>query len=372
MKQILTNERKAVRLHLTNIAGLGAVQLLRSLLPSLEEASNYRLEKIYLPTRGELADYKPANEEVNLIRYKRYLPNLISRLLECTVFGSKFDGTTPLLVFGDMPLRCNTQQTVFVQTTLLTRGASSGGYFGDIKYRMLRWLFRFNMGRVSAFIVQTGAMKSSLIDTYPEIKDRVYIIAQSVPDWLIESPLQRNRPNKRTELGLRLFYPAATYPHKNHQLLSLIKKRHATAWPVSELLLTIPENVNPNPRISWIQCVDRLESNAVIRAYETTDALLFLSISESFGFPLVEAMWIGLPIICPNLPYARALCGNNAIYFNPDNVDSLQKAIVELKKRIDSGWWPDWSENLKIIPRNWEEVAAMMLRIAAGDGSIAH
>ena len=40
-----------------------------------------------------------------------------------------------------------------------------------------------------------------------------------------------------------------------------------------------------------------------------------------------------------------------------------------MSKRLDSGWWPEWSENLKAIPRDWEEVAAAMLRLAAGEGA---
>lgn len=68
-------------------------------------------------------------------------------------------------------------------------------------------------------------------------------------------------------------------------------------------------------------------------------------------------MWIGLPIICPHLPYARTLCKEQAIYFDPYNVASLHEAIAELNKRRDSGWWPDWSTNLKKIPRDWNEVS---------------
>ena len=90
----------------------------------------------------------------------------------------------------------------------------------------------------------------------------------------------------------------------------------------------------------------------------------FLSLAESFGFPLVEAMWIGLPIICPDLPYARTLCGEQAIYFDPNNVDSLHVAIGQLTKRRNLGWWPDWSINLKKIPRDWEKVADAMLLLA--------
>ncbi|MGZ8160715.1 MAG: glycosyltransferase [Methylobacter sp.] len=361
-------ERKAVRLHLTNIAGLGAVQLLQSLLPNFERLPDYKLDAVYLPSRGELADYEASGPETKLIRYKRYLPNSISRLLECTLFGSKFDGATPLLVLGDIPVRSKTKQTVFVQTPLLTHSASTGRQLGAIKYWIARWLFQLNIGYVSAFIVQTEAMKAALIDTYPTITGRVHVIAQPVPNWLLESRLKRAQRNIRAGSGLRLFYPAATYPHKNHQLLSAIQADQANAWPVSELLLTIPESLNPNPAIPWIHCVDRLAPDAVVNAYQTTDALLFLSLSESFGFPLLEAMWIGLPIICPDLPYARTLCGNQAIYFDPEDVNSLQAAAADLNARLGSGWWPEWSENLKTIPQNWQEVAAAMLSLATDEG----
>jgi len=62
------------------------------------------------------------------------------------------------------------------------------------------------------------------------------------------------------------------------------------------------------------------------------------------------------------------LCGDRAIYFNPESLNSLQGAVAELSRRLDSGWWPEWSENIKAIPRDWEEVAAEMLGLAMGEG----
>jgi hypothetical protein len=81
-------------------------------------------------------------------------------------------------------------------------------------------------------------------------------------------------------------------------------------------------------------------------------------------------MWIGLPIICPDRPYARTLCGDQAIYFNPESLNSLHEALVDLSKRLDSGWWPEWSENIKAIPRKWEEVAQAMLDLATVVGEV--
>lgn len=359
------DDRKTVRLHLTNVVGLGAVRLLQSLLPSLVIQPGYRLEEVYLPVAGELSNFTQFEGGSVLTRYQRYLPNSISRLLECTLFGSKFDGATPLLVFGDIPIRCKTKQTVFVQTPLLVRGSSTGRQLGAVKYWVARWLFRRNMRYVSNFIVQTEAMKSSLVESYPEIRGRVHVIAQPAPSWLIGSQLKRTQSHHRAESGLRLFYPAASYPHKNHRILSEIER--SETWPVSELILTVPDSMNPNPALRWIRCVDKLEPDAVLNAYRTADALLFLSLSESFGFPLVEAMWIGLPIICPDLPYAQTLCGEQAIYFDPHDVISLHAAIVELNKRLNLGWWPDWSIGLKKIPLDWQEVADAMLQLTTAE-----
>jgi len=355
------DERVAIRLHLTNIAGLGSVRLLQSLLPAIVRQSLYKVDEVYLPVGSKLSNFTMFADETVKSYYKRYLPNAISRLLECTLLGSKFYGEIPLLVFGDIPLKCKSSQTVFVQTPLLIRGSSTGRQLGAIKYRIARWLFRRNIRYVSNFIVQTEAMKSSLIESYPETKGRIHIIAQPAPDWLIVSQLKRTKFYSKIGSGLRLFYPAAAYPHKNHKLLSEIN--HLTNWPISELTLTIPDNLNPNRSIPWLRCRDKFETEAVLNAYRNTDALLFLSLSESFGFPLVEAMWVGLPIICPDLPYARTLCGDQAIYFDPHSVTSLHTAIKELNTRRNSCWWPDWKDQLSAIPKDWDSVAKMMFDV---------
>jgi len=71
-----------------------------------------------------------------------------------------------------------------------------------------------------------------------------------------------------------------------------------------------------------------------------------------------------LPIICPDLPYARILCGEQAIYFDPENVVSLYAAVLDLNKRRNSGWWPDWKEQLAFIPEDWDTVAEAMMDVA--------
>ena len=69
----------------------------------------------------------------------------------------------------------------------------------------------------------------------------------------------------------------------------------------------------------------------MIKEYKNADALLFLSSEESLGLPLIEAMAINIPIVCPNLDYSRNICGDSAFYFDLNNLDSLYDTLKALK-----------------------------------------
>lgn len=349
-----------MRLHLTNITGLGASELLQSLLPAIERLTDVKIKHIYLPDKGNLKNYRSVTELPKISIYRRFLPNILSRLLECTYLSKKFDDFEPILVFGDIPLRVKCPQTVFVQQSHLIKPKKFNFKLYYFKFILIRFIFKLNLSRANSFIVQSDIMKKELEASYPSIKGKVYVVGQPVPIWLSNSRIKRvGRINNKPDL--KLIYPSAGYPHKNHNLLSRINL--SDDYPINELIFTINNNLNPVPHISWVKCIGYISPRELIRKYLCVDGLVFLSKEESYGFPLVEAMFVGLPIICPNLPYARFLCGDEAIYFDPDCIDSLMVAIKKLKKRLDDGWWPSWKNNIKKIPDNWDYVAKSMVQI---------
>lgn len=61
--------------------------------------------------------------------------------------------------------------------------------------------------------------------------------------------------------------------------------------------------------------------------YHHARALIFPSISEGFGIPVIEAMAEGCPVIVSDIPVMREVCGEYAIYFNPFDKISLIKII---------------------------------------------
>jgi glycosyltransferase involved in cell wall biosynthesis len=61
----------------------------------------------------------------------------------------------------------------------------------------------------------------------------------------------------------------------------------------------------------------------LVALYRASDACLMPSFCESFAHPLVEAMALGLPLLCADRPYAHEICGEDAVYFDPHRPEEL-------------------------------------------------
>lgn len=64
--------------------------------------------------------------------------------------------------------------------------------------------------------------------------------------------------------------------------------------------------------------------------YAGARALVLPTILETFGQPFVEALAAGLPIIAADLPFAREVCGDAALYFAADQVDELAEVMKKV------------------------------------------
>jgi glycosyltransferase involved in cell wall biosynthesis len=72
----------------------------------------------------------------------------------------------------------------------------------------------------------------------------------------------------------------------------------------------------------------------LLALYRSVDACIFPSICESFGHPLLEAMAMGKPLVCSDLPFAREICGDYAIYVDPCRPEDLLRVWSEWPRGI--------------------------------------
>ncbi len=349
----------SINIHLTNITGLGATQLVLSLVPELLKFTN--VENMYLPSSGILTKF--ANEKNNKI-YKRILPNNISRFLECTFFSFKFDSNIPIIVLGDLPLRTRCKQILLIQTPHLFPLKSNKLNFNfsltKFKFLISRLIFHLNFKFIDQIIVQTEVMKSRILSYYPKLEKRISVIPNPVPNWIPDQYKKIYYVNNDNKKNLKLIYPAAGYSHKNHDLLLKINDLDQENVTI---ILTLRKISSKFKKHKWIINLGQQTSSQLLNEYLKVDGLIFLSNDESYGFPLIEAMYLGLPIICPDLPYAKILCGDNAIYYRQNDVDSIVDSIKILRNRLDNQWTPDWSNALSKIPKSWEIVAKSYIKL---------
>ena len=79
----------------------------------------------------------------------------------------------------------------------------------------------------------------------------------------------------------------------------------------------------------------------IVMLYNCADALVFSSISEGFGLPLVEAMACGTPILASDIPVFREIARDVPYYFNPHDASSivsmLNNSLVKDEMKITAG-----------------------------------
>ena len=72
----------------------------------------------------------------------------------------------------------------------------------------------------------------------------------------------------------------------------------------------------------------------MLALYASAGALVFPSLGESFGLPLIEARQAGLSILAPELDYVRDVC-EPAQTFDPQSATSIARAVKRFLQLAD-------------------------------------
>jgi len=76
-----------------------------------------------------------------------------------------------------------------------------------------------------------------------------------------------------------------------------------------------------------VQFLGHVPRSHVAILYQQAAAFVLPTSMETFGFPFVEAMAAGAPVICADTDFARELCGGAALYFPVGDTDALAQAL---------------------------------------------
>jgi alpha-1,3-rhamnosyl/mannosyltransferase len=79
-----------------------------------------------------------------------------------------------------------------------------------------------------------------------------------------------------------------------------------------------------------VRLTGEIPDSALIALYAGAAALVFPSLYEGFGLPLLEAMHLGCPVLCSNAASLPEVAAEAALYFDPRNPKSIADCLLRV------------------------------------------
>ncbi len=109
--------------------------------------------------------------------------------------------------------------------------------------------------------------------------------------------------------------------------IQLVKIGKAQDTAMHQQLQETASMLNITKNITWKEYVDSLREE-----YNQATLFVFPSLYEGFGFPVLEAMACGCPVITSDKTSLPEIAGDAAVYFDGQNEKELAKKIILLLK----------------------------------------
>lgn len=213
---------------------------------------------------------------------------------------------------GTMPSRGN-------RSTLLTvhdvQYLTFPEYFSRLKLAYLRNRVPSAIRRATVIAAPSEYVRSSIEHNFGTDRARTTVVRHGLEQEIGQGKTSESELRQRFNLGQSriLVMPAITHPHKNHQfILNLL----ANQWRAEDVKVVMVGGKGLADNAVQRQIVDLGLSERVVRSGRVNapdrdgllamaEALVFPSLYEGFGAPVIEAMALGTPVItsnCASLP----------------------------------------------------------------------
>jgi glycosyltransferase involved in cell wall biosynthesis len=218
-------------------------------------------------------------------------------------------------------------------------------FFSKSEYETREHQYRTFCARASFVCVQAEWTRQDVIKQYEIAEKKVVVVPWgSVFDAYTNPSAEdiRTTTEKYQLPDQFFFYPAVTWPHKNHEAilraLKILKSKEGIAAHVfftgsstkHRLVLDkLAQDLGVTEQLHFLGFVTPEELQSIFKA---ATAMIFPSKFEGFGLPILEAFHAGLPVLSSNATTLPEVARNGALYFDPDSpseLSGLMKSILE-------------------------------------------
>ncbi|MEM2045740.1 MAG: glycosyltransferase family 1 protein [Candidatus Bathyarchaeia archaeon] len=183
-------------------------------------------------------------------------------------------------------------------------------------------------------------VRKDVIEQYGVDLYKVYAIPSASPTACYQPVSNHTLTNVQRKFRLPsafMLYPALTYQHKNHvrllEAIALLRNRDGFAvnlvctgqlkhfWP------SIKKQVRELKLQNQVRFLGFVSATELRALYRLAQFVIFPSLFEGAGLPLLEAFREGTPVACSDIPAFREYGGDAVYFLDPTSVESIAKAI---------------------------------------------
>lgn len=200
-----------------------------------------------------------------------------------------------------------------------------------IRGTIFKYLFRKD---AQSYIVETEDANQRLRSFLD--RKNVHTVSNSYSSLYLETDTATDfHFEKQDESLKRLVCISSYYPHKNLAIINpVVRILLKMGINNFRFVLTLPkeicESVFDKDVQDYIENVGPISAKQCVSLYKACDFVFMPSLLETFSAVYPEGMISRKPILTSDLSFARYLCKDAALYFNPLDPEDISRKIIEV------------------------------------------
>jgi len=200
-------------------------------------------------------------------------------------------------------------------------------FFGPARRSFRRIAYDRAARSASAVLVTSEFVRERAVELLELDPARVHVVPHAIDHAVFTLADEEPEP--------MILYPARPWPHKNHTRLFEAFARLRETRPQLRLVLTGGGLDRLAPLPEGVESLGSVEPEHLASLYRRAACLVFPSLYEGFGLPVLEAMACGCPVAASNAGAIPEVAGDAAVLFDPTDVDAMAEAMLEADRRRD-------------------------------------
>lgn len=214
------------------------------------------------------------------------------------------------------------------------KGLSTYKYAFFFKY-WNRFYYRYTLPKLTRIVTISNFTRNDLLGFYPNLNEKTLCIYNGIDSfWLDEKLVSVDYKCLGIDSPYFIWWGLMSRRKNIYNLIEAYKlaKKQVPELPklllvgkVSEYMIEITKEFNAD--IINIPFQDNYTLKTLVG---NSAGLIFPSLYEGFGLPVIEAFSQGVNVACSNVTSLPEIADGHAILFDPNNTADMQQAIIKL------------------------------------------